>query len=222
MDWCALFAQPSALESYQICPEEKPGLAGFNRRSGITPCPEDQVKGSITKNLWLVNIFKKYYNIFIMKPIIKQVHRTLLKKKIKVSVAESCTGGLISSLLTHLTGSSRYFILGVVVYSNLAKIKILKIPAALIGQKGAVSKEVAREMAKSVRLASKSNLGIAVTGIAGPDGASKEKPKGTVFIALDTPKEKKCLRYRFSGNRQSVRKQAALKSLKLIKRIIDK
>ncbi|OGX15444.1 MAG: hypothetical protein A2166_04650 [Omnitrophica WOR_2 bacterium RBG_13_41_10] len=157
-----------------------------------------------------------------MEPIIKQVHKTLLKKKIKVSLAESCTGGLISSLLTHLTGSSRYFILGVVAYSNLAKIKILKIPAALIARKGAVSKEVAREMAKSVRLVSKSNLGIAVTGIAGPGGGTKEKPKGTVFIALDTPKEKICLRFKFSGNRQSVRKQAALKSLKLIERIIDK
>jgi len=157
-----------------------------------------------------------------MEPIIKRVHKTLLKKKIKVSVAESCTGGLISSLLTHLTGSSRYFILGIVAYSNLAKIKILKIPAALIAQKGAVSKEVAREMAKSVRLVSKSNLGIAVTGIAGPDGALKEKPKGTVFIALDTPRKKICLRFKFNGNRQSVRKQAALKSLQLAKRIVDK
>lgn len=155
-----------------------------------------------------------------MEPIIREVNKLLIKNRLKVSLAESCTGGMISGFLTSLKGSSQYFILGIVAYSNLAKIKILEIPASLIKRKGAVSKEVAAQMAKSVRLRAKSDLGIGVTGIAGPGGGSKEKPKGTVFIALDSPKRKLCLKFKFNGNRHSIRKKAALKSLELIKAVI--
>lgn len=155
-----------------------------------------------------------------MELIIKQIHKVLIKKGLKVAVAESCTGGIITSLLTELPGSSQYFILGIVTYSNLAKIKLLKIPASIIKEKGAVSNEVASLMAKSIRLLAKVKVGIGVTGIAGPGGGSKEKPQGTVFIAIDTPTKKIYRRFKFKGNRQSIRKQAALMSLELLKEII--
>lgn len=106
-------------------------------------------------------------------------------------MAESCTGGLLSNLLTQIPGSSKYFILGVVAYSNQAKENILKIPRDIIVKKGAVSKNVAELLAKAVRLMAKTDFGIGITGTAGPTGGSREKPVGTVFIAIDTKNKKK-------------------------------
>ncbi|MFA5411128.1 MAG: nicotinamide-nucleotide amidohydrolase family protein [Candidatus Omnitrophota bacterium] len=149
--------------------------------------------------------------------IVKQIHSTLIKKKKSVAAAESCTGGLLSYLLTRLSGSSRYFILGVVAYSNRAKQSILKVPVRLLAKKGAVSAEVARYLAKSVRKLAKSDLGIGITGIAGPTGATPQKPVGTVFIALSSSQKNICKKYYFKGNRAAIRKKAALESLKLLK-----
>lgn len=131
-------------------------------------------------------------------------------------MAESCTGGIISSLLTSLPGSSKYFMLGVVTYSNRAKNRILGIPAQLINKKGAVSCEVAINMAEKVRQIAKADYGIGATGIAGPAGGSAKKPVGTVFIAASCGNECICERFSFKGSRTSVRNQAALKALNLI------
>ncbi|MDP3731919.1 MAG: CinA family protein [Candidatus Omnitrophota bacterium] len=152
-----------------------------------------------------------------MEPAINQVHKLLIKNKKTVAVAESCTGGLLSNFLTQLPGSSKYFILGVVVYSNKTKENILTIPANVIAKKGAVSKNVAELLAKSVRLIVKADFGIGVTGIAGPGGGSKEKPVGTVFIAIDTKNNKICKKFNFTGSRSTIRKKAALKALELLK-----
>jgi len=152
-----------------------------------------------------------------MELIVKQIHKLLIKNKKTLAVAESCTGGLLSKLLTDLPGSSRFFLLGVVAYSNKAKSKILKISPALLKKRGAVSKETAEEMAFSARRLSGACLGIGITGIAGPAGASADKPKGTVFIALESKNKKKCRGFIFKGNRQKVRKKAALKALDLLK-----
>jgi len=151
---------------------------------------------------------------------VKQIHTLFIKKKKNIAVAESCTAGLLTNILTQLPGSSQYFILGVVVYSNRMKENILKIPANIIISKGAVSKEVAKLMAKSVRLMAKTNFGIGITGIAGPGGGTKEKPVGTVFIAIDSKDKKLCKEFHFAGSRLTVRKKSALKALDLLSRLM--
>ncbi|MFA4842873.1 MAG: CinA family protein [Candidatus Omnitrophota bacterium] len=148
--------------------------------------------------------------------IINQVHKSLLKSGKTVAAAESCTGGLLSNYLTSLSGSSRYFLLGVVAYSNKVKSDLLKIPASLITRKGAVSKDVARILAENIRKISKSDFGIGITGIAGPAGASPNKPIGTVFIAIATKNKNLSQKFKFSGNRINIMKNAALAALKLL------
>lgn len=155
-----------------------------------------------------------------MEQIVSQIHGLLIKKRKNIAIVESCTGGLLSNLLTQIPGSSQYFILGVVAYSNRAKENILKIPANIIDKYGAVSKEVAKFMAKSVRLTAKADFSIGVTGIAGPSGGTKEKPVGTVFIALDSKNKKLCQKFHFTGSRITIRKKAALKALELLSRLV--
>ena len=155
-----------------------------------------------------------------MEYIVTQTHNLLIKNKKSIAVAESCTAGFLSNLLTQIPGSSQYFILGVIAYSNKTKENILKIPTHIIAKKGAVSKNVAKLLAKSVRLMAKTDFGIGITGIAGPGGGSKEKPVGTVFIAIDTKNKKICNKFNFSGSRTTIRKKAALKALELLNRLI--
>ena len=127
---------------------------------------------------------------FVNKEETVNLLNSILKKKaLTLSIAESCTGGLLSKMLTDKSGSSAYFCLGLVTYSNSAKAKILKIDKGLLRTKGAVSKEVALEMAKSVRQLAKTELGLSISGIAGPSGATKTKPLGLVYIALSTKKK---------------------------------
>lgn len=153
-----------------------------------------------------------------MKDTVAKINRLLIKKEKIIAVAESCTGGELSDLLTQISGSSQYFILGVIAYSNKAKETILKIPHSVILKKGAVSREVAKMMARSIRKLAKADFGIGITGIAGPAGATPHKPKGTVFIAIDSRTEKTCKKFRFTGDRLTVRRMAALKALKLLER----
>jgi nicotinamide-nucleotide amidase len=155
-----------------------------------------------------------------MQPVINQAHNYLIKYKKTIAVAESCTGGLISYLLTQLPGSSQYFHMGVVAYSNKAKIDILKIPAKLILKKGAVSKEIASKLASSVRKLANTDLGIGITGIAGPTAGTPKKPVGTVFIAIDNKKREICKKFLFHGSRITIRKKSALKTLELLKLLV--
>ncbi len=152
-----------------------------------------------------------------MQNIIGQIHKRLIKSAKTIASAESCTGGLLSVLLTQLPGSSQYFILGVTVYSNQTKENILKIPALSIRKYGAVSEKTALAMAQNIRKLAKTDFGIAITGIAGPTGSTASKPIGTVFIALATKNKTVCKKFVFKGNRNSVRKQASLKALQLLK-----
>ncbi|MFH1888627.1 MAG: CinA family protein [Candidatus Omnitrophota bacterium] len=152
-----------------------------------------------------------------MEPVINKIHEFLLKNKKTIAVAESCTGGVLSGMLTKTPGSSGYFILGIVAYSNAAKEKILKIPHRLIAKKGAVSREVAEGLAHSIRKLSGADFGIGITGIAGPAGGSKEKPVGTVFIAVESKNRKICQQFNFTGTRSAIRKKSALKTLGLLK-----
>lgn len=141
----------------------------------------------------------------------------LTEKKLTIAVAESCTGGLIANRLTDISGSSVYFDRGLVTYSNSAKISMLGVPADIIEKHGAVSEETARLMAEGVRKLAGTNLGLSSTGIAGPTGGSKEKPVGTVYIALADANETVCRHYRFRWDRKRnklVSSETALMMLK--------
>lgn len=170
--------------------------------------------------LLLVNRIRNDYNIFMVQNIVIQIHKLLIEKNYTLATAESCTGGLIAKLLTDLSGSSKYFILGIISYSNQAKIKILQVPSKLILKKGAVSQEVALKMADAVKKLAKTDFGIAITGIAGPGGGSAKKAVGTVFIAITGKNQKTCAKFNFKGNRDTIRRLAALKSLKLLKTLL--
>ncbi len=148
--------------------------------------------------------------------LVNQIHKTLIKNSKTVAVAESCTGGLLSALLTRSPGSSRYFILGLVTYSNQMKNKVLRVPIRLIERKGAVSREVALLMAESARKLSGADFGVSITGIAGPTGGSPRKPLGTVFIAVDSKENQALRKFCFRGNRGQVRNRAALKALEML------
>ena len=156
----------------------------------------------------------------LMKHMVNGIHNLLIQMRKTLAIAESCTGGLTSSLLTQISGSSKYFILGVVVYSNEAKKIILKVPSSLIKEKGAVSKEVASMMAQQIKKIAKTDFGIGITGIAGPTAGTLKKPVGTVFIAIDSKNKRLCKKFLFKGNRFSIRKKAALKSLELLRKTL--
>ena len=115
---------------------------------------------------------------------IEELHKKLIAKKLTISVAESCTGGLLSSKLTELNGSSKYFVMGLITYSNLAKIKCLKVNKNIIDRFGAVSPQCCKSMVEGLSKISKSKINISITGIAGPKGGSKLKPIGLVYIGI--------------------------------------
>ena len=115
---------------------------------------------------------------------IQLLHKKLIKKKLTISMAESCTGGLLAHNLTKLANSSKYFQMGLTTYSNEAKIKILKVNKKLIKKYGAVSKECCNSMVQNLSKISKSKINVSITGIAGPGGASKDKPVGLVYIGI--------------------------------------
>jgi len=149
-----------------------------------------------------------------------KIHKLLRGSKKTLAVAESCTGGLLSSYFTQFPGSSKYFLLGAVTYSNRSKEDVLRIPRSLILKNGAVSEIVALTMARNVRKLAKADLGIGITGIAGPSGGSKSKSVGTVFIAIDSENQQIYGKFHFSGPRTTIQKKAALKALELLKRLL--
>lgn len=149
------------------------------------------------------------------------VVRLLIEKRVKLAVAESCTGGLISKRLTDVSGSSACFDRGIVSYSNEAKMQLLKVPNDLIKTYGAVSSQVAIAMADGARRISNTELGIGVTGVAGPTGGTHEKPVGLVYIAIsEKGKETRCKGYNFAGNRGMIRMKASQFALDIIRRTL--
>ena len=152
-----------------------------------------------------------------MKKLSQKVVRLLKKKRFKISFAESCTGGLLSSSITSINGSSKVFEIGFVTYSNKSKISSLKVPKKTIIKHGAVSFETCLSMVKNLNKISKANISVSITGIAGPKGKTKKKPVGLVFIGIKKDNKtlvKKCL---FKNKkRTSIQKAAVNKSLNLI------
>ena len=119
-----------------------------------------------------------------MKILSKKIVNLLKKKKLKISFVESCTGGLLSSFITSVSGSSKVFTLGLVTYSNKSKIDVLKIPKKIINNFGAVSEQTCLSMVKNLNKISKSNILLSITGIAGPSGGTKKRPVGLVYIGI--------------------------------------
>ena len=146
------------------------------------------------------------------------VGRLLIARRLTVSVAESCTGGLLGHRLTAVAGSSAYFDRGVVVYSNRAKEEMLGVPAEILTTRGAVSAECAEAMVRGICEHSGSACGLSVTGIAGPEGGSPAKPVGTVFIGVAVPGEVASRRFRFEGDRASVKWQSSQMALDMLRR----
>jgi len=142
--------------------------------------------------------------------------KLLNERGLWLATAESCTGGLIAHLITNVPGSSSYFRGGIVAYANLVKMGMLRVSAATLDNYGAVSRETVREMARGVREALKTDIGLSVSGIAGPDGGSDEKPVGTVWIGLSTMEIENAEKFIFSGNRQRVKQQAAQMALQVV------
>lgn len=138
----------------------------------------------------------------------KEVSKILLSHNLTISVAESCTGGLISHRLTNIPGSSKYFKMGIVAYENIAKIEILGVKLKTIQDFGAVSSQTACEMALRIKKLSNTNIGLGVTGIAGPGGGSAEKPVGLVFIAISTKTGVNTKKFLFSGSREEIKNKA--------------
>jgi competence/damage-inducible protein CinA C-terminal domain len=139
----------------------------------------------------------------------EEIALLLAEKNITLSIAESCTGGMIGSLLTSIPGSSDFFLGGVVTYSNLSKENILRVPHPILERFGAVSKETATEMAVGVMNLFDSDVSASVTGIAGPGGGTELKPVGLVFTAVSNGKITDVRRHLFEGNRTTIRTSAA-------------
>ena len=152
-----------------------------------------------------------------MKKLSLKIVRLLTKKRLKISFAESCTGGLLSSSITSISGSSKVFTIGLVTYSNQSKISILKVPKNVIRKHGAVSYETCLSMVKNLSKISKTNISVSITGIAGPKGGIKQKPVGLVFIGIKKGNKTLIRKYLFKNKKRiSIQRAAVIKALNLI------
>ena len=152
-----------------------------------------------------------------MKKLSQKIVRLLTKKRLKISLAESCTGGLLSSSITSISGSSKVFTIGLVTYSNQSKISILKVPINIIRKHGAVSYEACLSMVKNINKISKTNISVSITGIAGPKGGTKKKPLGLVFIGIKKGNKTLVRKYLFKNKkRTSIQRTTVNKALNLI------
>jgi competence/damage-inducible protein CinA-like protein len=145
----------------------------------------------------------------------------LAARGLHIAAAESCTGGLITSRLTDVSGSSRYVDQSVVTYSNESKTELLGVPAELLNAHGAVSEPVALAMADGIRMRARADLGVGVTGIAGPTGGTPEKPVGMVVVAVVTAGERRCRTFRIFGEREQVKFQASQSALDMVRRLLS-
>ena len=156
-----------------------------------------------------------------MKNLANKTVQKLTKKKLKISFAESCTGGLLSSSITSISGSSKVYNLGLITYSNKAKIGILKVPKKIINRYGSVSKECCLSMVKNLSKISKANISVSITGIAGPNGGTKLKPVGLVYIGVKKGNKIITKKNLFKNkNRISIQKLTVKTSLEIINKII--
>ncbi len=181
---------------YPVFPENHIVIVAREQSKGGAQDKLKKAQDEITNRL-KQNIF--HYGDQTLEEVVAAM---LLEKKLTLAVAESCTGGLIASRLTDVPGSSNFLERGLVTYSNKAKMELLGVPAAVLEKHGAVSEETARLMAEGVRKIAATDLGLSSTGIAGPTGGSKEKPVGTVYLALADGKKTNCRHFAFRWDRR--------------------
>ena len=152
-----------------------------------------------------------------MKKLSQKIVKLLKRKRLKLSVVESCTGGMLSSTVTSISGSSKVFSLGLVTYSNQSKNHLLKVPKQIIKKHGAVSIQCCFAMVNNLSKFSKSNIAVSITGIAGPGGGTKQKPVGLVYVGIKRGNKVKVNRYLFKNKgRSNVQRAAVKKALELI------
>ena len=154
---------------------------------------------------------------------LKKLTAKLKKNKIKVAVAVSCTGGLISYNLTKIPGASKFFMVGIVSYSNISKLDLLKVRQKTLTKYGAVSAEICKEMCNNLLKISKTNIAISVTGIAGPDGGTKKKPIGLVYVGICSKDKLEIKKFNFGKklSRINIQNQTLKKTIKLIENHIN-
>ena len=152
-----------------------------------------------------------------MKKLAQNLVKLLSKKRLTLSFAESCTGGLLSSTITSISGSSKVFTTGLITYSNQAKIDILKVPKKIIVKNGAVSYETCLSMVKSLNKISNTNISVSITGVAGPNGGTKQKPVGLVFIGIKKGNKTLIKKFLFKNKKRNlIQKATVKKALNLI------
>ena len=152
-----------------------------------------------------------------MKNLANKLVKKLIQKKLKISFAESCTGGMLSSTITSISGSSKVFNLGLITYSNKAKIDILKVPNKIISKYGAVSNECCLSMVENLSKISKANISVSITGIAGPNGGTKLKPVGLVYIGIKKGNKIVIQKHLFKNKgRVSIQKATTTEALKSV------
>ena len=154
---------------------------------------------------------------------LKNLTTKLKKNKIKVAIAESCTGGLISYNLTKIPGASKFFMMGIVSYSNISKLDLLKVRQKTLTKYGAVSAEICKEMCNNLLKISKTNIAISVTGIAGPDGGTKKKPVGLVYVGICSKNKFEIKKFNFGKklSRINIQNLTLKKTIKLIENHIN-
>lgn len=193
-----------------------PGIRGVD----IAIICEDETQLNKTSESILMKL-KHYVYAVGQKNIEEVIGEKLREKKMTIATAESCTGGLLGNLITDVSGSSDYFLGGVVTYSNEAKIKLLNVPEEVFKNHGAVSKECAYFMARGVTDKFESKIGISITGIAGPTGGTPEKPVGLVYIGISFRGKIYVFKQNFGGDRKEIKMKSALKSLYLLNSLLD-
>jgi nicotinamide-nucleotide amidase len=150
---------------------------------------------------------------------IEKLIKTFTEKNLRISIAESCTGGYISHMLTNISGASSVFERGIVCYSNQAKIDLLNVDPIILEKFGAVSENVVRQLAYNIRLLSNVNIGIGVSGIAGPTGGTPEKPIGIVYIGISTEKKISTHEFNFKTDRITFKKKVLKKIIQFLEEI---
>jgi nicotinamide-nucleotide amidase len=196
-----------------------PSVLGVKLRITVTEVNEELAKNKLTEiEQKIISKAGRYIYSRDLEELEGIVGKLLKDRGLKISVAESCTGGYVSNLLTNISGSSEYFERGIIAYSNAAKVEILKVNEDALARHGAVSLEIARQMAEGVKSISGSDIGLSLTGIMGPTGASADKPIGLVFIGICDDKVCTAQEFRFGDNRLLNKQRTAQAALEIVRR----
>lgn len=200
-----------------------PSPQGVRLRITVHECDERTARKRIEEIESRIRVRAEKYIYGTDDETLEQVvGRLLTEKKLTIAVAESCTGGLIADRITNVPGSSQYFERAIITYSDRSKVEILRVPEDLIRKHGAVSREVAESMAAGVRRVAQTDVGVSTTGIAGPTGATPEKPVGLVWIGYADHQESVALRFHFGDDRRRVKERATQAALELVRRKVLK